>query len=268
VVPSGSLSLISMRRRSHKRPAPSAASPSLVFGAHPVTELLRASPDAIERLWVVEDGDGAPVRAEAARAGVAVESADRATLDRMTAGGHHQGVAARTRPFTYADLDDLFSAGATLLVALDGVTDPQNLGAIVRSAEVLGAGGLLLPRDRSASVTPAAIRASAGATAHLPIAQVVNLNRALRDAKEHGYWIVGLVPEGTSTFQELPPLERAVLVIGSEDKGARPLVLEHCDFRVRIPQRGKVESLNASVAAAIGLYALAERLRTAGAKPS
>ncbi len=251
-----------MRRRPRSRSAPSPAPPSLVFGVHPVIELLRAAPMSIERLWVTADDDGARVRAEASRAGVAVEPADRAALDRMTAGGHHQGVAARTRPFAYAEFEDVLAAGPPLLVALDGVTDPQNLGAIVRSAEVLGAGGLFLPRDRSSPITPAAIRASAGATAHLPIAQVVNLTRALRDAKERGYWIVGLVPDGSSTFQELPRLERAVLVIGSEDKGARPLVLETCDFRVRIPQRGRVESLNASVAAAIGLYALAARVGT------
>jgi 23S rRNA (guanosine2251-2'-O)-methyltransferase len=255
-----------MRRRSRPRSAPSAAPPPLVFGAHPVIELLRAAPASIERLWVAEEGDGARVRAEASRAGVAVESADRATLDRLTAGGHHQGVAARTRPFAYAELEEVLDGGAALLVALDGITDPQNLGAIVRSAEVLGAGGLLLPRDRSAPVTPAAIRASAGATAHLPIVQVVNLARALREAKERGYWIVGLVLDGSSTFQELPPFERAVLVIGSENKGARPLVLETCDFLVRIPQRGRVESLNASVAAAIGLYALVEKVRPAASQ--
>lgn len=232
-----------------------------MFGVHPVIELLRAAPTSIERLWIVADGDDARVRAEAARAGVAVETIDRVSLDRLTSGGHHQGVAVRTRPFAYAELEDVLAAGPPLLVALDGVTDPQNLGAIVRSAEVLGAGGVILPRDRSAPVTATAIRASAGATAHLPIAQVVNLTRALRDAKERGYWIVGLATDGSSTFQELPSLERALLVIGSEDRGARPLVLETCDFRVRIPQRGRVESLNASVAAAIGLYALASKVR-------
>jgi 23S rRNA (guanosine2251-2'-O)-methyltransferase len=188
-------------------------------------------------------------------------------LDRLSGGGHHQGIAARTRPFAYAELDDILDAGAGLLVALDGITDPQNLGAIVRSAEVLGAGGLILPRDRSAAVTPAVVRASAGATVHLPIAQVVNLVRALESAKERGYWTVGLALDGSSTFQQLPELDRALLVVGSEGKGARPLVLEACDFRVRIPQTGRVGSLNASVAAAIGLYAVGERLREGARKP-
>jgi 23S rRNA (guanosine2251-2'-O)-methyltransferase len=117
-------------------------------------------------------------------------------------------------------------------------------------------------------VTPTTIRASAGATAHLPIVQVVNLTRALGEAKERGYWIVGLAPTGSSQFPDLPALERAVLVVGSEDKGARPLVRETCDFLVRIPQHGRVESLNASVAAAIGIYALRERLARKPHAPS
>lgn len=247
-----------MRRPPRPRAKDAAAAP-LVFGVNPVIELLRASPASIERLWLVPE-TASRVRDEAGRAGIAVETAERAELDRLTGGGHHQGVAARTRPFAYADLETLLDAGSPLLVALDGITDPQNLGAIVRTAEVLGAGGLILPRDRSAPVTPAAIRASSGATAHLPITQVVNLARALATAKERGYWIVGLSVEGSSTFQALPPLERALLVVGSEGKGARPLVLDTCDFLVRIPQRGHVESLNAGVAAAIALYALSERV--------
>jgi 23S rRNA (guanosine2251-2'-O)-methyltransferase len=246
--------------RRSPRPRKDATSTSLVFGINPVIELLRASPASIERLWVVPDAAGSRVREESTRVGVAVEAIDRAGLDRLTDGGHHQGVAAQTRPFAYADIETLLEAGPPLLVALDGITDPQNLGAIVRTAEVLGAGGLIVPRDRNAPVTAAAIRASSGATAYLPIAQVVNLVRALATAKERGYWIVGLSLTGTSTFQALPPLERALLVVGSEGKGARPLVLDACDFLVRIPGRGRVQSLNAAVAAAIGLYALSERV--------
>ncbi|HEY2388337.1 MAG TPA: 23S rRNA (guanosine(2251)-2'-O)-methyltransferase RlmB [Candidatus Binatia bacterium] len=252
--------------RRHKRPQAASAAPTIVYGANPVLELLASAPQSVEQLWVAGEADAARVRAAAAEAGIAVERADRATLDRLSGGGHHQGVAAQTRPFAYADFEDILDAGASLLVALDGLTDPQNLGAIVRSAEVLGAGGLVLPRDRSVGVTAAVVRASAGATVHLPIAQVVNLVRALESAKAHGYWTVALALDGSSTFQQLPELERALLVIGSEGKGARPLVLEACDFRVRIPQAGRVGSLNASVAAAIGLYALGERARAADRK--
>jgi 23S rRNA (guanosine2251-2'-O)-methyltransferase len=186
----------------------------------------------------------------------------------LTAGGHHQGVAVRTRPFGYVTLADLLGRRSPLLVALDGVTDPQNLGSIIRSAEVLGAGGLVLPRDRSASVTPAAVRASAGASAHLPVAQVVNLARALEDLKRDGYWVVGLDVSGSMQFQELPPLERAVLVVGSEGQGARALTLRGCDFVVRLATSGRVESLNAAVAAGIGLYALSAHLRRGTAEGS
>jgi len=168
-----------------------------------------------------------------------------------------------TRPFVYATFEQVLGSGAARLVALDGITDPHNLGAIIRSAEVLGAGGLILPLDRCAAVTASVIRASSGASAHLPIAQVVNLVRALGDAKQQGYWTIGLDPAGSSTFQELPSLDRALLVVGGEGAGLRPLVREACDFTVRIPGRGRVASLNAAVAAAIGLYALTERdLRT------
>lgn len=250
-----------MRRHPSRRP-PAAAPTGLVFGANPVLETLRASPEAIARVWVVPGTQAAARVAAAAQAlGIAVEEADRAALDRLTAGGHHQGVAARTHPFAYATLEDVLDREAALLVALDGITDPQNLGSIIRSAEVLGAGGLILPRDRSAPVTTAAIRASSGASAHLPIAQVVNLVRALGEAKQRGYWIVGLDPAGPSQFQELPPLERALLVVGAEGSGTRPLVQRACDFIVQIPGRGRVASLNAAVAAGIGLHALAEHTR-------
>lgn len=246
-------------RRPPVRPhtGPPDAQSGIVVGANPVLELLRAAPAVLERVWVVPSAAGAErVAAEARARGVALESVDRGHLDRLSGGGRHQGVAARARPFAYAALEDVLDRGARVLVALDGITDPQNLGAIIRSAEVLGAGGLIVPRDHSAPVGTAALRVSSGAAAHLPIAQVVNLARALAGAKGRGYWIVGLEADGSSTFQQLPPLERVVLVIGSEGKGARPLVRKAYDFTVRIPVRGRVASLNASTAAAIGLYAI------------
>jgi 23S rRNA (guanosine2251-2'-O)-methyltransferase len=247
-----------MRRR-HSRP-PARTPSGLVFGTHPALEMLRASPEAVVAVCVVPGARAAARVAAAARAlGVTVEETDHAALDRLTSGAHHQGVAVRTCPFAYATLDQLLERRAACLVALDGITDPHNLGSVIRSAEVLGAGGLILPLDRSAAVTASVTRASSGAIAHLPIAQVVNLVRALRDAKQQGYWAVGLDPAGSSTFQELPPFERVVLVVGGEGAGLRPLVREACDFMVRIPGRGRVVSLNAAVAAAIGLYALGER---------
>lgn len=237
----------------------------LVCGLNPVRETLRAAPGSIRRVWTVRGGRGADEIAAAARAsGIPLEVVEAAALDELSGGAHHQGVVAETAHFAYVPLEEVFARGAPLLVALDGINDPQNLGAIMRSAEVLGAGGLILPRDRAAPVTAAAIRASSGASAHLPVVQVVNLVRALGEAKEHGYWIVALDPEGPTAFAGLPALDRALLVVGGEGGGLRRLVAEAADFRVRIPVRGQVASLNASAAAAIGLHALVERVAGAG----
>jgi 23S rRNA (guanosine2251-2'-O)-methyltransferase len=233
----------------------------IVFGVNPVREHLRAAPGSIRALLAVPNARAVQeLVAEARAQGIAVEPTDQTTLDRLTGRGHHQGVAARTTPFAYADAGRLLASGAALLVAADGITDPQNLGAIVRSAEVLGAGGLLIPRDRSAPVTPAVIRAASGATTHLPIASVVNLARALADAKEHGYWIAALDPSGDGQLSDPPSFDRVVLVVGSEGAGVRRLVLEQADVRLAIPVRGRVASLNASAAAAIALFVLGERV--------
>jgi 23S rRNA (guanosine2251-2'-O)-methyltransferase len=240
----------------------------VVFGINPILEVMRLSPEVLERLYVargLQAGDR--IAAEARLHGIAIELAERSTLDQLAGGGHHQGVAARTRPFVFASIEQMLRVAPQILVALDGITDPQNLGAIVRSAEVLGAGGLVLPKDRNASVTPSVIRASSGAAIHLPIAQVVNLVRGLKQIKDAGYWIVGLDAAGSSRFRNLPPFERVALVIGGEGTGIRPLVARTCDFMVAIAVRGRVSSLNAAAAAAIGIHELASRLPASGAEP-
>jgi 23S rRNA (guanosine2251-2'-O)-methyltransferase len=178
----------------------------------------------------------------------------------MSANGNHQGVAARIKPFGFRTMEDVIQTAPALVVVLDGITDPQNVGAIIRSAEVLGAGALILPRDRSAAISPAVLRASSGAAVHLPVAQVVNVARGLEQLKAEGYWVVGLDAAGTSRFQDLPSSERWAIVIGGEGKGIRPLVARACDFMVAIPVRGRVASLNAAAAAAIGIHELAIRL--------
>lgn len=239
----------------------------MLCGVNPVLEALTVSPPTIEHVLVARGARSVQPVVDAARAcGVPIETVDQGTLDRMTGGAHHQGVAGRVPPFVYTPIEDLLGDGHALIVVLDGVTDPQNLGAIIRSAEVLGARGVVVPEDRAAAVTPTVMRAASGATAHLPVAQVVNLVRALESAKAAGFWIVGLDAAGSAGFQDLPPLERTVLVVGSEGKGMRRLVREACDFLVRIPVRGRVASLNASVAAGIGLFALVSRLG-AGLEP-
>lgn len=251
------------RHTSRSRRAPRAPLGDVLFGINPVRELLSSSPASVAQLYVVPGVQAADRVADEARTHqIAVEIADRSALDEMTGGGHHQGVAARTRPPAFAAFEDAVRLAPRLLVALDGITDPQNLGAILRSVEVLGGGGVIVPKHGSAGLTPAVVRASSGAALHVRVCEVVNLVRALEQLKEKGYWIIGLDGAGPSRFQDLPSLERAVLLIGSEGKGMRPLVARACDFRVGIPVRGRVASLNAAAAAAIGLHELATRLPT------
>lgn len=254
------------RHSFRQRPAPADSANGLIFGRNPVLEMMRGSPAGIERMFVADGSQGmGSLVAEARGLGIAIETIARSMLDAMVGTGNHQGVAVRTKPFAFMPFEDLICEKPTLLVLLDGVLDPQNLGAIIRSAEVLGAGGVVIPKDRSATVTPASMRASSGATAHLPIAQVVNLVRSIDELKANGYWVVGLDSAGSSRFQDLPALDRVALIVGGEGLGMRPLVTRACDFVVGIPVRGRVGSLNAAAAAAIALHELSNRLSAAGA---
>jgi len=245
-------------RRPRNQPTPST---NLVYGLNPVREVVARSPRMIATLYVAHGIRGAEsVVAEARRHGVAIEVVEGHALERMSGGGNHQGVAAQTKAFEFEAIEDVVGGAASLVVVLDGVTDPQNVGAIIRSAEVLGAGALVLPKDRSATISATVLRASSGAAVHLPVAQVVNVARTLEQLKAAGYWIVGLDAAGTSGFRDLPALERAAIVIGGEGKGIRPLVAKACDFMVAIPVRGRVSSLNAAAAAAIGIHEIANRV--------
>jgi 23S rRNA (guanosine2251-2'-O)-methyltransferase len=240
-----------MARHSPRRTTTAASSREVVFGRNPVMEMMRGSPAGIDTLYVAEGAHGIePVLAEARSLGIPTEPVARHELDELVRRGNHQGLAVTTKPIPFVAIEELIRSAPALLVALDELQDPQNLGAIIRSAEVLGAGGVVLPRDRSASVTAATIRASSGAAIHLPIARVVNLVRAVEELKAAGYWIVGLDAKGPSRFQDVPQLERVAIVIGGEGRGMRPLVARACDFTVAIPIRGRVASLNAAAAAA------------------
>jgi 23S rRNA (guanosine2251-2'-O)-methyltransferase len=189
----------------------------------------------------------------------------RGELDRLTSGAVHQGVAVQIPPYVYADADDLVqgaldSGRPPLLVALDGVTDPRNLGAVVRSAAAFGAHGVVVPERRSATMTAAAWKASAGAALRVPVARVVNLTRALRTYQQEGLLVVGLAAEGDVTVAEVKELaEPVVLVAGSEGRGLSRLVRETCDQLARIPIGPDAESLNAGVATGIALYEVARR---------
>jgi 23S rRNA (guanosine2251-2'-O)-methyltransferase len=199
----------------------------------------------------------------AAEQGVSLLEVGSGELDRMTGGAVHQGLAARIPPYDYAHPDDLLALAAErgeppLVVALDSVTDPRNLGAVIRSASGFGAHGVLIPERRAAGMTAAAWKSSAGAAARVPVAQTVNLVRQLKAYQQAGCMVVGLAADGEVS---LPDLDLAdgplVVVVGSEGKGLSRLVSETCDQLVSVPMAGKLESLNAGVAAGVALYAIA-----------
>jgi len=248
---------------------------SVIFGVNPVLEALRARAENIERLFVAEGTLSPRVAGEllsrAQEAGLRVERVDRERLSRLAEGGVHQGVVAEVRELRYLELPDLIELasgqpGPPLLVLLDGIQDPHNLGAIVRSAHALGAHGVVLPKDRAAQVTAVAMKASAGAIAHTPIARVTNLSRTLEELKEAGYWSVAADPQGDQELARARLDGPLAVVVGAEGAGVRKGVLSHCDFRVRIPMKGQVDSLNASVSAGIVLYEIARQRAEVAAK--
>ncbi|MCA3013339.1 MAG: 23S rRNA (guanosine(2251)-2'-O)-methyltransferase RlmB [Myxococcaceae bacterium] len=245
-----------------------------VFGVNPVLELLRARPRQIDRISLQQQGLKESVAGEifsrAREHGIRVDSLERERLDAMAPRGAHQGVVAEVRQFDYATLDDVLAAPAGhgragLVVVLDGIQDPMNLGAIVRSAHAFGADGVIIAKDRAAAVTGVVAKAAAGATAHTKIARVTNLARALEALKEKGYWSVAADPGGDQPLWSARLDGPLAVVIGAEGGGVRKGLLEHCDFRVRIPMVGQVASLNASVSAGVLLAEVARRRATGGA---
>jgi 23S rRNA (guanosine2251-2'-O)-methyltransferase len=191
-----------------------------------------------------------------------VETSDVKALDALTGSPDHQGVALQVDPYPYVEAYELL--GAEILVVLDEVSDPRNLGAVARSALAAGAAGLLVPRHRSAAVTPAAVKASAGILEHLRVAQVTNVVSLLNDAKKAGSWVYGAAGEATLSYLELDLTGPVVLVFGAEGKGLRPLVARTCDQLAAIPVEAPVESLNVSVAAALFLYEARRQRAAAG----
>ena len=222
-----------------------------IYGVRPVIEALRGGRRTI---FEVLDATGDGEVAEAAEvAGVPVKRVHRREVAELARGGVHQGVAARAGPYPYVELEDVLAGPDPLVVVLDGVTDPQNLGSVLRVADGAGASGLVIPKDRAAGVTAAAVKASAGASEHLPVARVTNLRRTIDAMKEAGIWVYAAELEGTA-YTALDLAGPVGLVLGSEGKGVRRLVREGCDGAVTIPMLGAVGSLNVSVAAAVLLY--------------
>ncbi|MGI5166896.1 23S rRNA (guanosine(2251)-2'-O)-methyltransferase RlmB [Spirillospora sp. CA-253888] len=235
--------------------------PELVTGRNPVLEALRARVPGTA-LYVTDARDDRireAIQLAADRKIPLLEAGTR-ELDRLTDGAVHQGIALQVRPYRYAHADDLVRGTAPLIVALDGITDPRNLGAIVRSASAFGASGVVVPERRAAGVTAGAWKTSAGTLANLPVAQTTNLARQLKAYQKAGCFVVGLAADGAATIADMEVAEGPfVLVVGSEGKGLGRLVAESCDMLVNIPMPGHAESLNAGVAAGIALYEVARR---------
>jgi 23S rRNA (guanosine2251-2'-O)-methyltransferase len=242
-----------------------------IYGVGPVREVIARRARQIAAVWVdprrADKSAGDPVAqivAAARAAGIRVEDRDRAALDRAAGeGARHQGVVAWLGAFAYAELDAMYAATTpALVIALDGIEDPRNLGAIVRSAYLLGAGGVIVPEHRAARAdSPVVAKASAGASELVPIAQVGNLVRALDELRELGAWRVAVhAAPGAQPIDTIDATLPLALVIGGEGGGVRPLVAKHCDFHAVIPMRADaIGSFNASVAAAIALYDIARR---------
>lgn len=234
-----------------------------VIGRNPVLEALQAGLP-VRRAYVADglerDDRLRDILAFAAEHSIPLLQATRSELDRLTGGGVHQGVALQLPPFEYADAEDVLadaidSDTAGLVVACDSITDPRNLGAIIRSAAAFGAHGVIIPERRSAQMTASAWKTSAGAAARVPVAMVTNLNRTLKAYAQAGFTVVGLDGEAETDIAGFPGIDGPVLlVVGSEGEGLARLVRENCDVLVNIPIGSRVESLNASVAAAIALY--------------
>lgn len=234
----------------------------LVYGRHSVMSLL-TSDRQINRIWITSklhyDSRFYSLLAEAKGNGTVIDEVDMRRLSQITDNANHQGIAAQVSPYTYMNLEDLIAQAkakteAPVILILDGISDPHNLGAIIRTTEAFGAQGIVIPQRRAAGITSAVVKAAAGALEYLPVARVVNLSRALESLKEAGFWIYGTTAGNGKFLDNLDSRGPIGLVIGSEGNGLSLLTQRSCDLLVSIPLTGKTPSLNASVAAAIVLY--------------
>lgn len=231
-----------------------------IYGINAVTEALKARGRAFEWVGMAKERHDLRLQRlieDCRKIGVPVRFVQRVELDRMAGNAAHQGVVAVTSAKQYSDLDDVVAAKRgqySLIVVLDGVEDPHNLGAILRTADAAGADGVAIPDRRAAGVTGTVTKASAGASEHLPIAKVTNIARTVEELKDRNIWTVGLDERGQQTYDAIDYRMDCALVLGAEGHGLHDLVKKKCDFLVSIPMLGKVPSLNVSVAAGIVLY--------------
>jgi 23S rRNA (guanosine2251-2'-O)-methyltransferase len=224
----------------------------LVYGLRPVVETLRSKR---RKVYEVLDSVGdEEVTSEAAARGVSLKRVPRERIEELARGAVHQGVVARVGSYPYSSLTEILAAPDPLILVLDGVTDPRNLGAVSRAADGAGASGVVIPKDRAVGVTAAAVKASAGASEHVRVARETNIRRALEKMKEAGVWAYAAEGGTTQVYTSLDLSEPLAFVLGSEGRGVRRLVREECDGAVSIPMRGTTSSLNVSVAAAVLLF--------------
>lgn len=240
---------------------------NVIFGINAVTEALKARRRAFEWVGVAKERHDFRLQRliqECRHNSVAVRFVPRAELDRMAGSNSHQGVVAVTSSKQYTDLDDIVDVKRglySLIVVLDGIEDPHNLGAILRTADACGADGVVIPERRAAGITGAVAKSSAGASAHLPVAKVTNISRTLAELKEKELWVVGLDERGKQLYNEVDYKMSCAVVLGAEGKGLHDLVRKNCDFLVSIPMLGNVPSLNVSVAAGVVLYEIVRQRR-------
>lgn len=232
-----------------------------IAGINSVMEALQGK-RKIHKIFVSEGREGKRIKEileKAAKKGVYCQEVERGRLDKMYTAGNHQGIVAQIDDYQYSSLDDIIEHAAIkgekpLIILLDGFEDPQNLGSLIRTAECAGVHGVVIPRHNSAEVSDAVVRASAGATEHMHIAQVTNLVNSIKDLKRQGFWIIGADMQGKQDYFKCDIPEPTAVVIGGENQGLRRLVKDNCDILLRIPMKGAINSLNASIAGALLIY--------------
>jgi 23S rRNA (guanosine2251-2'-O)-methyltransferase len=230
-----------------------------IYGINPISEALGSGRCHMREIWLAQGRDLKGVEGiigVAESNGIPMRQVARSHLDSLTKNAPHQGVVGFIDQFHYADLDEILHGdeGDPFLLILDGIEDPRNLGALIRTADACGVWGVIIPKDRAAGITPAVAKSSAGAVFHIPLVRVTNIASTLRKIKERGIWVAGVVVEGPTKIYDHDLATPLAVVIGGEGRGIRPLVKRGCDFLASIPMKGKVNSLNASVAGAIILY--------------
>ena len=234
----------------------------IIYGINPVLEALKADRQTLNKIMIAEGKEGASfhaLRQLAREKGIPVHFPAKEVLNKLAGTERHQGVLGISAASPYSTWEDLLqkirlAQGHAVVLILDSIEDPQNLGSLIRTAEACGVQGMILPKDRAVGITPAVVKASAGAVVHLPVVRVTNLANTLEELKKEGFWIVGADPWGDQNLYTMKFDMKVGLVIGSEGKGIRPLVLKKCDYRITIPMKGKVSSLNAAIAGAVVLF--------------